>query len=64
MEGVLELHWERQPWGELAMTLFAVEAHGQRRYVDSFLSEPFGGALEAAGWVTRTLLHEEVTQPR
>jgi hypothetical protein len=46
------------------MTLFAVEAHGQRRYVDSFLSEPFGGALEAAGWVTRTLLHEEVTQPR
>lgn len=64
MDGVLELHWEREPWGELRMTLYGVEAGGQHRLIDSWGAGPFDGALEAAGWLTRTLLREGVTPIR
>jgi hypothetical protein len=62
MEGMLELHWERDPWGQLSLVLYQHLDNGQLALVDRHQSQPFGEASDTAVWLTRALTRANVTE--
>jgi len=56
--GVIELHWEIDPWGRVAYCVYDLNPEGQLSLLDSFESAPFATALEGSQRLVRAITRQ------
>jgi hypothetical protein len=53
--GVIEIHWEIDPWGRASFCVYDLNPEGRLAILDSFDSAPFATALEGSQRLVRTI---------